>query len=87
MRHGDGFGRRVGSVRQRRLPNRARRGHLLRPRYPDEPSLVARPVGNFDHMVKDRFPLTYVLLDGCAFVLSTGAIDELRFLQGTVGGA
>jgi hypothetical protein len=72
-------------------------GLMLRPRHPDEPALVtppdARPAGSFDRMVRDWFPLTYVLNnlnrglglpDGYPFVLSTPAIEKLRFVHETI---
>ena len=72
-------------------------GLMLSPRHRGEPSLVTRPdappVGPFDRMVKDWFPLTYVLNnlnrglglpDGYPFVLSSPAIEKLRFVHETV---
>jgi hypothetical protein len=74
-------------------------GLSLQPKRPDEPSLKAdawsgRP-DSFERMVSDWFPVTYVLNnlnrglglpDGYPFVLSTPAIDKLRFVHETVVG-
>jgi len=69
-------------------------GLSLRPRRPDEPSLqpdaYGTPLKPFDRMMDDWFPLTYALTnlnrslglpDGYPFVLSTTAIDKLRFVH------
>ena len=69
-------------------------GLSLRPRRPNEPSLhpdlAATSPQPFDRMMDDWFPLTYVLTnlnrslglpDGYPFVLSTAAIDKLRFVH------
>jgi hypothetical protein len=75
-------------------------GLMLKPRGRGEPSLETRhdapPVGPFDLMVKDWFPLTYVLNnlnrglglpDGYRFVLSSPAIEKLRFVHETIEAA
>jgi hypothetical protein len=72
-------------------------GLALRPQRPDEPSLNAnapsRPQPSFDRMIDGWFPLTYVLNnlnrslglpDSCPFVLSTLAVDKLRFVHDTL---
>ena len=69
-------------------------GLSLRPGRPDEPSLQPDAYGTsskpFDRMMDDWFPLTYALTnlnrslglpDGYPFVLSTVAIDKLRFVH------
>jgi len=69
-------------------------GLSLRPRRPDEPSLQPDISGTslkpFDRMMDDWFPLTYALTnlnrslglpDSYPFVLSTAAIDKLRFVH------
>jgi hypothetical protein len=69
-------------------------GLSLRPRRPDEPSLQPDSDGTarqpFDRMMDDWFPLTYALTnlnrslglsDGYPFVLSSAAIDKLRFVH------
>ncbi len=75
-------------------------GLALRPRRPDEPSLATdgreeRP-RVFEQLMSEWFPLTYVLNnlnrslglpDGYPFVLSTPAIDKLRFVHETVAEA
>jgi hypothetical protein len=72
-------------------------GLSLRPIRSDEPSLrsdtrVVRD-GSFDRMIDAWFPLTYVLnnlnrslglADGYPFVLSSAAVDKLRFVHETV---
>jgi hypothetical protein len=75
-------------------------GVSLRPRRADEPSLapvpadVARPDGSFDRLLDSWFPITYLLntlnrglgmADAYPFVLSTAAIEKLRFVHETVG--
>jgi len=73
-------------------------GLTLRPHRPDEPSLKAAPesTSSFKRMINAWFPLTYMLnelnrgmglADGYPFVLSTPAIDKLRFVHETVGAA
>jgi hypothetical protein len=73
-------------------------GLALRPRRPDEPALRSRPSVDldepvFDGMLARWFPLTYVLNnlnrsmglpDGYPFVLSTAAIQKLRFVHEVV---
>jgi hypothetical protein len=72
-------------------------GLSLRPRRPDEPALKAAPApdkpGSFDQLIGSWFPLTYLLNnlnrglglpDGYPFVLSTPAIDKLRFVHETI---
>jgi hypothetical protein len=74
-------------------------GLSLRPHRQDEPSLKTDVPGDrsnsFEQMISDWFPLTYVLNnlnrglglpDGYPFVLSTPAIDKLRFVHETVVG-
>jgi hypothetical protein len=74
-------------------------GLSLRPPRPDEPSLETDPhagrPSSFEQMIDDWFPLTYVLNnlnrglglpDSYPFVLSTMAIDKLRFVHATVEG-
>jgi hypothetical protein len=71
-------------------------GLALRPRRPDEPSLKAVPEStrSFKRMIDAWFPLTYALnelnrgmglADGYPFVISTPAIDKLRFVHETIG--
>lgn len=75
-------------------------GLSLRPTHPDEPVFEPDPsapaLRPFDTIIRDWFPLTYVLnnlnrglglADGYPFVLSTPAIEKLRFLHDTVVGA
>lgn len=72
-------------------------GLSLKPRRSDEPTLKADgrgiPDGSFDRMIGDWFPLTYALnnlnrslglADGYPFVLSTTAVEKLRFVHETV---
>lgn len=74
-------------------------GLSLRPRRSDEPTLMTAPTPDslslrpFDQLIEDWFPLTYVLNnlnrglglpDGYPFVLSTPAIDKLRFVHDTI---
>lgn len=72
-------------------------GLSLRPRRRDEPFLETNArddlSSSFDQMISDWFPLTYVLNnlnrglglpDGYPFVLSTPAIDKLRFVHETI---
>lgn len=72
-------------------------GLALRPPRPDEPSVEVDPPnerpGGFARMLDDWFPLTYVLNnlnrglglpDGYPFVLSTPAIEKLRFVHETI---
>jgi hypothetical protein len=77
-------------------------GLSLQPRRSDEPALNAdlilrgcRPE-SFDQMIENWFTLTYVLnnlnrglglQDPYPFILSTPAIDKLRFVHGLVGAA
>ncbi len=77
-------------------------GLSLRPRRSDEPALTpdlimsgCRPV-NFDRMINAWFPLTYLLNslnrglglpDGYPFVLSTPAIEKLRFVHDLIEAA
>jgi hypothetical protein len=74
------------------LQTAAASGVMLRPRRGDEPSLVAaqQPHPDFDRMIADWFPLTYVLnnlnrgmglADAYPFVLSPPAIAKLRFVH------
>lgn len=75
-------------------------GLSLRPLRPDEPALREAPSrgasGSFDPLIDNWFPLTYLLNnlnrglglpDGYPFVLSTPAIDKLRFVHETIGAA
>jgi len=75
-------------------------GLSLQPLRPDEPSLqpTARGdrLGAFDHMLTAWFSLTYVLNnlnrslgwpDSYPFILSTPAIDKLRFIHETIAAA
>jgi hypothetical protein len=74
-------------------------GLSLTPRRPDEPTFTARAdiaqsvVTNFDRMIEEWLPLSYVLnnlnrglglADSYPFVLSPPAIDKLRFVHDTV---
>jgi hypothetical protein len=74
-------------------------GLSLRPRHSDEPALKANPVmrgcrpESFDRLIESWFPLTYVLNnlnrglgvpDGYPFVLSSSAIEKLRFVHEVV---
>lgn len=74
-------------------------GLSLRPRRADEPTLKAPAaprggrLGSFDQMIGTWFPLTYVLNnlnrglglpDGYPFILSTPAIEKLRFIHDTI---
>ncbi|MBI3803095.1 MAG: putative zinc-binding peptidase [Nitrospirae bacterium] len=72
-------------------------GLSLRPKRPNEPVLKATfspaPSGEFDQLIDHWFPLTYLLNnlnrglglpDGYPFVLSTPAIDKLRFVHETI---
>ena len=74
-------------------------GLSLRPHRQDEPSLKTDArrgrSSSFEQMISDWFPLTYVLNnlnrglglpDGYPFILSTPAIDKLRFVHETVEG-
>ncbi len=67
-------------------------GVMLKPARSDEPSLAARPYAHadFDRMVADWYPLTYMLnnlnrglglVDAYPFVLSAPAIEKLRFVH------
>ena len=78
-------------------------GVALRPRRSDEPVLRPTPAPfrgcrseSFDAMIERWFPLTYVLnnlnrglglLDGYPFVLSSPAIEKLRFVHDAIGSA
>lgn len=74
-------------------------GLSLRPRRADQPTLKTVPaprvgrLGSFDQLINTWFPLTYVLNnlnrgmglpDGYPFVLSTPAIEKLRFIHETI---
>jgi hypothetical protein len=73
-------------------------GLSLKPRHPKEPELTQavdplRRAHPFDTLIDDWFPLTYLLnnlnrglglADGYPFVLSTPALDKLRFVHETV---
>jgi hypothetical protein len=74
-------------------------GLSLRPRRSDEPALKSlfvvgsRTAGSFDQLIDSWFPLTYLLNnlnrglgmpDAYPFVLSTPAIDKLRFVHDTI---
>ena len=74
-------------------------GLSLRPRRSDEPTLTTAPTPDslsfrpFEQLIDNWFPLTYVLNnlnrglglpDGYPFVLSTPAIDKLRFVHDTI---
>jgi hypothetical protein len=74
-------------------------GLSLRPQRSDEPTLKTAPAPDslyarsFDQLIDNWFPLTYVLNnlnrglglpDGYPFVLSTPAIDKLRFVHDTI---
>ena len=75
-------------------------GISLQPRRSDEPTLRVPPTpgssrfGSFDQLIESWFPLTYMLNnlnrgmglpDGYPFVLSTAAVEKLRFVHETVG--
>ena len=77
-------------------------GRLVWPKRSDEPALkpniavVGKRPASFDQMIERWFPLTYVLnnlnrgmglQDAYPFVLSTPALDKLRFVHETVGTA
>jgi hypothetical protein len=73
-------------------------GVMLRPRRRDEPSLDAspRPASDFDRMMSDWFPVTYMLNnlnrglglpDPYPFVLAAPAIEKLRFVHVTIEAA
>src|SRR3981081_3329190 len=74
-------------------------GLSLKPKRPDEPSMATPPnplsprAHDFDRMVEDWAPLTYVLnnlnrglglADSYPFVLSSKVIDKLRFIHTTM---
>ncbi|HWM65979.1 MAG TPA: putative zinc-binding metallopeptidase [Steroidobacteraceae bacterium] len=74
-------------------------GLSLKPKRPDEPSMTTPPnplaprAHNFDRMVEDWLPLTYVLnnlnrglglSDSYPFVLSPPVVEKLRFIHGTI---
>jgi hypothetical protein len=69
-------------------------GLSLRPKRSDEPAMeTADGHGTFDDMIADWFPLTHVLNnlnrglgipDAYPFVLSTPAIEKLRFVHETI---
>jgi len=71
-------------------------GVTLKPKRADEPSIQSRPkTGDFDRMIQDWFPLTYMinnlnrglgLADAYPFVLSPAAIEKLRFVHETIRG-
>ncbi len=75
-------------------------GLSLRPHRRDEPALQPEAregrLGDFEQMLSDWFPLTYVLNnlnrglglpDGYPFVLSSPVIDKLRFVHETIAGS
>jgi hypothetical protein len=75
-------------------------GLSLRPKRADEPSMDADRQhyrrASFDRMIQDWFPLTYVLNnlnrglglpDGYPFVLSTPAVEKLRFVDEVIESA
>ena len=77
-------------------------GLSLRPKRSDEPALkpniavVGKRPASFDQMIERWFPLTYVLnnlnrgmglQDAYPFVLSTPALDKLRFVHEVVAAA
>jgi hypothetical protein len=77
-------------------------GVSIRPRRKGEPALTQAPAsagtasGSFDRLIQSWFPLTYVLNnlnrglglpDGYPFVLSTPAIEKLRFVHDTIAAA
>lgn len=77
-------------------------GLSLKPRRKDEPSIKteaiekARRTGSFDVLIENWFPLTYVLNnlnrgmglpDGYPFVLSTPAVEKLRFVHEVIESA
>lgn len=72
-------------------------GLALRPLRPDEPAVEVDPPSEqpraFDRMIEDWYPLAYILNnlnrglglpDGYPFVLSTAAIEKLRFVHETI---
>src|SRR5207248_196501 len=74
-------------------------GLSLKPKRPDEPSMTTPPnplsprAHDFDQMVEDWLPLTYVLNnlnrglglpDSYPFVLSARVIEKLRFIHATI---
>lgn len=72
-------------------------GLMLKPRRGDEPTLKTPPPkperAEFDHMIANWFPLTYVLnnlnrglgqADAYPFILSPTAIEKLRFVHETI---
>ncbi len=82
------------------LETAAESGLLLRPARRDEPTLTdadpRSPPGPFAPLIERWFPLTYVLNnlnrsmglpDGYPFLLSTPAIEKLRFIHDTLVGA
>lgn len=75
-------------------------GLSLRPRRKDEPTLQPPPTpqavrtAEFDELIEDWIPLTYILnnlnrgmglADGYPFVLSSPAVEKLRFVHEVVG--
>jgi hypothetical protein len=74
-------------------------GLSLKPRRGDEPTLAnlkTTSVPNFDQMIENWFPLTYALnslnrglgqSDAYPFVLSSPAIEKLRFVHDTIRGS
>jgi hypothetical protein len=81
------------------LETGAENGLAIKPRRPDEPALpkispaVASGGVAFDRLIDSWFPLTYVLnnlnrglglADAYPFVLSTPAIEKLRFVHDTI---
>lgn len=84
------------------LETAADNGLVLKPRRPDEPALPRLPATvtagkiPFDRLIESWISLTYVLnnlnrslglQDGYPFVLSTPAIDKLRFVHEVIGNA
>lgn len=82
------------------LETAAANGLVLRPRRADEPALAGLPADlssasvPFERLIDNWFALTYVLNnlnrslgrpDGYPFVLSTPAVDKLRFVHDLVG--
>jgi hypothetical protein len=74
-------------------------GISIRPLHPDEPAVTripataGSPSAPFDELMESWFPLTYVLNnlnrglglpDGYPFVLSTPALDKMRFVHDTI---
>lgn len=76
------------------LETAANCGLVLKPPQPDHPVVqVEPPLGSFDRMINDWFPLTYVLnnlnrslglADGYPFVLTPPVIEKLRFIHSVI---